>query len=355
MLEVFDLRLQLSDLGRYKLRFTIILISSVHCVVARLGIVDRSSRDQNGRRSFWIHQSPGSWPVLHSLLPLYGNRNLFDNCLIHWMSRSRCREPLFTSFCKSEIRFKRVSLITILIIIISVHSSERSLHRHGSDRLHPRLENCRRRKSKKPNFFQAPLFPCFLAAKRIDRPDFGSHFDLQREWRFETIPRSYSIPSMSKRFQTTVVTLKLSCSQLECCGARDRLDYQKMEIPDPQSCSNERTNNINIRVISNYISWSKRLHHDDEVPSPNRVCQTLLLDDWELNVRKLRLFPIPSRARQVIKLTSSVREATWMGVAIRKRPKLLVNERINERRLVKHATRSEESRIDAFLDNFWKT
>ncbi|XP_074597713.1 CD9 antigen-like [Brevipalpus obovatus] len=35
--------------------------------------------------------------------------------------------------------------------------------------------------------------------------------------------------------------------RLECCGARDRLDFQKLGFPDPQSCSNERTNNINIR------------------------------------------------------------------------------------------------------------
>lgn len=35
--------------------------------------------------------------------------------------------------------------------------------------------------------------------------------------------------------------------KLQCCGAYSFVDYKKMQLPVPQSCSNDLTNNINYR------------------------------------------------------------------------------------------------------------
>lgn len=35
--------------------------------------------------------------------------------------------------------------------------------------------------------------------------------------------------------------------KLQCCGAYSFLDYKNMQLPVPQSCSNDLTNNINYR------------------------------------------------------------------------------------------------------------
>lgn len=36
--------------------------------------------------------------------------------------------------------------------------------------------------------------------------------------------------------------------KLQCCGAYSFVDYKNMQMPVPQSCSNDLTNNINYRV-----------------------------------------------------------------------------------------------------------
>lgn len=41
--------------------------------------------------------------------------------------------------------------------------------------------------------------------------------------------------------------LDLTQLKLQCCGAESFVDYKNMNLPVPQSCSNDLTNNINYR------------------------------------------------------------------------------------------------------------